>query len=80
MRQEDDSDEPPYEVLAQVLAQRRYLLETQRNIVNVGLYVGLIASQVEVIACLNSTDAIKIRGQGIQRLHQARDAVQLRTW
>ena len=75
--QEYDCDEPPNEVLLRAFTQRWYLSKAHRKILNMGLYMRLIAFQIEFTARLNRKAFINTCGECIQRVNQARDTAEI---
>jgi hypothetical protein len=64
--EEYDHDEPPDQVPSGVLAQWRYLRETDREVPNVDLDVALITMQIELIAGFDGHTLLEARCQGVQ--------------
>jgi len=77
MGQEDDSNEPPDEVPASILIQRWDRRQTQRVVVDMGSYVVLVLSEVELDTGHNGRGVTNADGQGIECLNQSRHGMQI---
>ena len=73
--QKDGGDEPPYQITATILMQGWDLSQAQRAVMNMGSYVALVLSQVELDAGYNGADIIYIRSQAIECFHESRHGV-----
>ena len=74
MGQEDDRDEAPDPVQAGVFTQRWYLLQVPRDRADMGLYVRLVAPQVEPVTRLERELLCCTSCQGVQDVPEARCA------
>ena len=77
MGQEYDCDKPPYEVSSRVLAKRRYFGKAHRKVLNMGLDVALVKSQIELRAVLDSQAVVEAGRQGVQSLQQSGSPAQI---
>ena len=77
MGQKDGGDEPPYQITASVLMQGRDLSQAQRAVMNMGSYVALVPSEVELDTGYNGRDIIHIRSQAVECFHESRHGVQI---
>ena len=71
MGQEDHRDKPPYAVQARVFTEGWYLVQVDRDRLQMGLYVRLVARQIEPIAELRQTAGEGLKGHRVQGLKQS---------
>jgi len=77
MGHEYDCDEPPNEVLPCVLGQAGYVVQADREVVNMGSHVALVAFQIEACARVERHDLGRASDQAVERIHEARDGVKV---
>jgi len=73
MGHEYDCDKSPNEVLSRVFGQAGYLVQADWEVMDIGFYVGLVASQVEACAGLPERSLVCPCDQAVQGIHKARD-------
>lgn len=66
MGQKDDRDKPPYAVDSCVFTQGWYPVEPDRELSQMGSYMGLVAAQVEPVARFGYGAGIGFSGHGVQ--------------
>ena len=77
MCQKEDCDKPPDEISAGIPMQRWDLCQAQRVVMNMGLYVALVLSQVEFDAGHNGGNVINLGTQGVECIDQPGHGVQI---
>lgn len=66
MGQEDDRNKPPDAVQTRVITEGWYLVQVDRDRLQMGLYVGLVACQIEPIAEVGSEGRERLQRHRVQ--------------